>query len=82
MDSLYGKPYAISDKITALGASNKCIIYGNFNYYAFVENLGLEISRNPYLYQANYQTALFTTIRWGGDVTQPEAFVYGINPAT
>ncbi len=82
MDSLYGKPYAISDKITALGASNKCIIYGNFNYYAFVENLGLEISRNPYLYQANYQTALFTTIRWGGDVTQPEAFVYGINPAS
>lgn len=82
MDSLYGKPYAISDKISALGASNKCIIYGNWNYYAFVENLGLEISRNPYLYQANYQTALFTTIRWGGDVTQSEAFVYGINPAS
>lgn len=82
MDSLYGKPFAISDKISALGASAKSIIYGNWNYYAFVENLGLEISRNPYLYQANYQTALFTTIRWGGDVTQAEAFVYGVNPAS
>lgn len=82
MDSLYGKPFAVSDKIAAMSAAAKSIIYGNWNYYAFVENLGLEISRNPYLYQANYQTALFTTIRWGGDVTQSEAFVYGINAAS
>jgi HK97 family phage major capsid protein len=80
MDSLYGKPVAITDKIQALGTGNKPIIFGNWNYYAFVENLGLEISRNPYLYQANYQTAIFVTARWGGDVTQAEAFVYGVNP--
>lgn len=81
-DNLYGKPYAVTDKIADLGASAKSILFGNWGYYAFVENLGLEISRNPYIYQANYQTAIFTTVRWGGDVTQAEAFVYGVNPAS
>ena len=80
MDSLYGKPVAITDKIGNFGTGIKPIIFGNFGYYAFVENLGLEIARNPYLYQANYQTAIFVTARWGGDVTQTEAFVYGVNP--
>jgi len=80
MDSLYGKPIAITDKIGNFGTGVKPIIFGNWGYYAFVENLGLEIARNPYLYQANYQTAIFVTARWGGDVTQTEAFVYGINP--
>lgn len=80
MESLYGKPIAITDKIAALGTGNKPIIFGNWGYYAFVENLGLEISRNPYVYQPNYQTAIFCTVRWGGDVNQAEAFVYGVNP--
>jgi HK97 family phage major capsid protein len=80
MESLYGKNVAITDNIAALGTGNKPIIFGNMLYYAFVENMGLEISRNPYLYQANYQTGIFTTVRWGGDVTQAEAFVYGVNP--
>jgi HK97 family phage major capsid protein len=80
MESLYGKNVALTDNIAALGATNKPIIFGNMLYYAFVENMGLEISRNPYLYQANYQTGIFTTVRWGGDVTQAEAFVYGVNP--
>lgn len=79
IDNLYGKPVAITDKIPAMATTAKAIIFGNFNYYAFVENLGLEISRNPYLYQANYQTGIFCTTRWGGDVTQPEAFVLGVN---
>jgi HK97 family phage major capsid protein len=82
MSELYGHPVAVSDKIAAMAASAKSIIFGNFMYYAFVENLGLEISRNPYLYQANYQTAIFVNARWGGDVTQPEAFVYGVHPAS
>lgn len=80
MMSLYGKQVAITDKIDALGTGNKPIIFGNFNYYAFVENMGLEIVRNPYLYMANYQTGIFVNVRWGGDVTQEEAFVYGVNP--
>lgn len=82
IDNLYSKPVAVTDKVAAMAASAKSIIFGNFNYYAFVENLGLEISRNPYLFQANYQTAIFCTARWGGDVTQAEAFVYGVHPAS
>lgn len=80
LNSLYGKPIAVTDKIAALGTGNKPIIFGNFLYYAFVENLGLEIVRNPYSYMPNYQTGIFVTVRWGGDVTQPDAFVYGVNP--
>lgn len=82
IDNLYGKPVAVSDKIAAMAASAKSILFGNFSYYAYVENLNLEISRNPYLYQANYQTAIFCTARWGGDVTQADAFVLGSNPAS
>lgn len=80
IDNLYGKPIAVTDKIAVLGTGNKSVIFGNWSYYAFVENLGLEVSRNPYVYQPNYQTAIFVTARWGGDVTQSEAFVYGVNP--
>jgi HK97 family phage major capsid protein len=52
------------------------------SYYAFVENGSLEVSRNPYLYQENYLTGIFVNYRFGGDVTQPEAFVYGVHPAS
>jgi HK97 family phage major capsid protein len=78
---LEGYPVMVSDKIDAMGASAKSIIFGNMSYYAFVENGALEVSRNPYLYQANYQTGIFVNYRFGGDVTQPEAFVYGVHPA-
>lgn len=79
---LEGFPIVVSDKIAAMGASAKSIIFGNMSYYAFVENGSLEVSRNPYLYQANYQTGIFVNYRFGGDVTQPEAFVYGVHPAS
>ena len=71
----------LSDKIAAMAADAKSIIFGNTSYYCFVENGSLEVSRNPYLYQANYQTAIFVNYRFGGDVTQPEAFVYGVHPS-
>jgi len=71
---------ALTDYIAALGTGNKPIVFGNWGYYMFVESVDMEISRNPWLYQANGQTAYFVTMRWGGDVTQPEAFAYGVNP--
>jgi HK97 family phage major capsid protein len=79
---LEGYPVMVSDKIDAMAADAKSIIFGNMSYYAFVENGTLEVSRNPYLYQANYQTGIFVNYRFGGDVTQPEAFVYGVHPAS
>ena len=79
---LEGYPVLVSDKIAAMAASAKSIIFGNMSYYAFVENGSLEVSRNPYLYQENYLTGIFVNYRFGGDVTQPEAFVYGVHPAS
>lgn len=75
-----GYPLAPSDFIDALGTTNKPIIFGNFGYYMFVESVNMEIARNPYVYMANGQTGIFVTMRWGGDVTQAEAFAYGENP--
>jgi HK97 family phage major capsid protein len=82
MNDLYGQPFVVSDKIATMAASAKSIIFGNYDYYAFVENGGMEIARNPYLYQANNVTALFAYVRIGGDVIMPEAFVLGVNAAT
>lgn len=82
MNTLYTQPFVVSDKIAAMAASAKSIIFGNYDYYAFVENGGMEIARNPYLYQANNVTALFGYVRVGGDVIQTEAFVLGTNPAS
>ena len=79
---LEGYPVLVSDKIAAMAADAKSIIFGNMSYYCFVENGTLEVSRNPYLYQANYQTGIFVNYRFGGDVTQPEAFVYGVHPSS
>lgn len=77
-----GYPTAVSDFMPAMGASNKSIIFGNMRYYAFVENASLEVSRNPYLYQANNQVGIFVNMRWGGDVTLGEAFTLGVHPAS
>lgn len=79
-NSIDGYPLANSDFIDALGTTKKPIIFGNWGYYMFVESVDMEISRNPYVYMANGQTGIFVTMRWGGDVTQAEAFAYGVNP--
>lgn len=77
------RPVAMSDGVSALGASNKSIIFGNWAYAYFVEHSGgLKISRNPYLYEATGETAIFVTARWGSDLTIPEAFIRGTNPAS
>jgi HK97 family phage major capsid protein len=79
-NSIDAYPLANSDFIAALGTGNKPIIFGNWGYYMFVESVDMEIARNPYVYMANGQTGIFVTMRWGGDVTQAEAFAYGVNP--
>lgn len=69
-----------TDFVDATGTTKKSLWFGNWRYYMFVESVEMEISRNPWLYQANGQTGIFVTMRWGGDVTQPEAFAYGVHP--
>lgn len=75
-----GYPVIVSDALGAIATTVKTAIFGNFSFYCFVENGSIEISRNPYLFQANGQTAIFADYRFGGDVIQPEAFAYLVQP--
>ena len=77
------RPVAMTSGVAAMAASAKSIVFGNWRYLNFVEHTsGLKISRNPYLYEATGETAIFVTARWGSDVSQAEAFIRGTNPAT
>ena len=70
-------PVALSEQVDAYGTStNEPLIFGNFNYYAFVERTaGVQIERdyNP----RTGVTYMIAKWRMGGDVTQPEAFAIG-----
>ena len=76
---LYAKRVLLSDQVTAMGTGVKCIMIGNWSFYALVERSGLVVSRNPYLRQATGQVSFFVNARWGGDVLQSEAFMYASN---
>jgi HK97 family phage major capsid protein len=73
---LWNKPAYITDSMPAIATGAKTLIFGNWRYYALVERAGLTVQRNPYLYQANGQIAIFAKIRVGGAVSQAEAFQY------
>jgi HK97 family phage major capsid protein len=70
-------PVALSEQVDAYGTStNEPLIFGNFNYYAFAERTaGVQIERdyNP----RTGVTYMIAKWRFGGDVTQPEAFAIG-----
>jgi HK97 family phage major capsid protein len=75
--NLWGHSVFVDDNMGAYTTTaKKSLCYGNWNYYALVERAGMEISRNPYLYQGNGQIGIFSKIRWGGAVLQAEAFQY------
>jgi HK97 family phage major capsid protein len=60
-----------------MATGTKVILVGDFSYYTLAERKQISISRNPYLYQANGQVGFFSNFRFGGAVTQAEAFQYG-----
>ena len=70
-------PVALSESVQAYGVSgNEAFIFGNFSYYAFAERTaGVQIERdyNP----RTGVTYMIAKWRFGGDVTQPEAFAIG-----
>ena len=63
-------------------ASAKCVLFGNFSYYAVVEKPGMIVQRNPYLYMNTGQIGIFASIFRGGGVLQSEAFYYLTNKAS
>ena len=72
-----GWPVALSEAVAAYGTStNEPLIFGNFGYYVFAERTaGVQIERdyNP----RTGVTYMIAKWRFGGDVTQPEAFAIG-----
>jgi HK97 family phage major capsid protein len=74
---LYGKPVFVQDDIPVRATGVCSIMVGDPDYYALVERRGLQISRNPYLYQANGQVGFFNTFRQSGKVLIAEAWQGG-----
>ena len=70
---------ALSESAAAIGATGvKPLYFGNFNYYAFCERTsGVQIDRWRDVRKGI--TYIVASWRYGGDVTQPEAFAIGVN---
>lgn len=67
---------ALSESVAAIGTGNKSLWFGNFNYYAFCERTsGVQIDRWRDVRKG--LTYIVASWRYGGDVTQPEAFAVG-----
>lgn len=67
---------ALSESVAAIGTTNKSLWFGNFNYYAFCERTsGVQIDRWRDVRKG--LTYIVASWRYGGDVTQPEAFAVG-----
>ena len=77
---LWGRPVYLSEYAAAIATSAKSLVIGDFSKYAIVQNGGLTVSRNPYLYQANGQVGFFGNIRIGGMPLIAAAFQYGTHP--
>ncbi len=73
-----GWPVMLSAQIPAIGTTNKSVIFGNYAYYAFVERAsGVQIERWRDVRKG--LTYIVASWRYGGDVTQIEAFSVGVH---
>ena len=78
MRMVEGWPVMLSAQIPAIGTSNKSIIFGNYNFYAFCERTsGVQIERWRDIRKG--LTYVVASWRYGGDVTQIEAFALGVH---
>jgi len=73
-ERLINRPYFTQDDIGRASDNGDTLLLGDFYFYAFVENSGLIVTRNPYLYEATGQVGFFARKRFGGVVLQAEAF--------
>ena len=68
----------LSAQIPDIGTGDKSIIFGNYAYYAFVERAsGVQIERWRDVRKG--LTYIVASWRYGGDVTQIEAFSVGVH---
>lgn len=79
--SLWGYPVNQSSYATALGASVKSLMYGNFNFMGKREGTGLTTLRDPYSVASAGQVRLWFWFDAVYGVLQPEAIVYATHPS-
>jgi HK97 family phage major capsid protein len=78
MRMVEGWPVMLSAQIPAIATTNKSIIFGNYNFYAFCERTsGVQIERWRDIRKG--LTYVVASWRYGGDVTQIEAFAVGVH---
>jgi HK97 family phage major capsid protein len=81
LNSLLGRPFYNQKNIQCVSdatsdAQKHILLIGDFSKYALVERAGLEVVRNPYLYQLSDQTGIFAKFRQGGAPLLDEAFAF------
>lgn len=80
--TLIGYPVYRSNKVQALGATNKPILFGNFNYVGVRNNPEFRILRDPYSNASTGQFNLHIFMRVVFKVLQAEAVGYATNAAS
>ena len=78
--NLFDVPVISNSNAAAIGAGNKSLLYGNFNFMGFVSNRSLKVRRLVELYAGNGQVGILANIRFGCAVLQAEAFQYATHP--
>jgi HK97 family phage major capsid protein len=77
-NSLDGAPVYLSDSMGIYSTTaNQSMCIGNWNYYVLADRKSLTIRRLNELYAANGYVGLLATVRFGGGVSQAEAFQIG-----
>ena len=78
LESMYNRPVFNDDDFGTIATGAKVIVIGDWSYYKLVEHpSGYSFKRLEELYSANGQIGLRWFKRWGGAVSQAEAFQYG-----
>jgi HK97 family phage major capsid protein len=73
---LLGKPVFFTDEIAAVAINAKELLLGNFEYLAFAENEGFQMTVNPYDDMVHNNTNIYCVQRFGCKVALAEAFQY------
>lgn len=77
LETMEGYPVFDNSNMPEATTGNKSLLFGNWRYYAIVTNRGLRVRRLNELYAETGQVGILASIRFGGRVLLPEAFVYG-----
>jgi HK97 family phage major capsid protein len=73
-DRIFGYPFFYNQMMSAVGAGNTPLIFGDFAKYVIRDVLGITFVRFNELYMGNYQVGFQAYLRTDGQVLQPAAF--------